>query len=212
MGDCGRHPYTYAEEIERLSDIHDDVLQTHAELIKAVKDILFRRFKNAGGCDRCGGRGWIISGDWGDSEYIYDKHVDYRNCDNLKCTPESRNRSGFAPYYSMFDKARGCKNPIIESDVFKAIVGPLDESLERMMDVIQELSYQQNNYMLGDDVVILDGDDPPIGTTWKISEVHVNGGLLLKHENFWNDANVTGVWVKRSRVAKLYKGSCKEED
>lgn len=198
--------YTYNDELAKLNDVRDELSRVHAELVDSVKRVLMKHFTDAGGCVGCGGRGWVAAVPTGiDNESIFSGRFSYEECKNPACTPATREKSGLAPRYSMFDKAKGVRNPITESIAFKAIVGPIDESLMQISRRLEELSHQKNNYTAGDEVVIIVGDEPMVGTVWKVSRVHQNGGLLLKPTERWENAEELGTWVKRDRVAKLYK-------
>ena len=57
--------------------------------VKARDD---KRFKEAGGCNTCSGRGWIVI--WDTLDSMSGCYAEYADCSNESCTHETRERSG----------------------------------------------------------------------------------------------------------------------
>jgi len=69
--------------------------------VKARDD---KRFKEAGGCNTCSGRGWIVI--WDTLDSMSGCYAEYADCSNESCTHETRERSGLLPRNSKYDRNR----------------------------------------------------------------------------------------------------------
>jgi len=61
-----------------------------------------KRFADAGGCDRCRGRGWVVT--WDTLDCVRGSYAQYATCPSETCTPASREKSGLAPGNIKYDQ------------------------------------------------------------------------------------------------------------
>ena len=61
-----------------------------------------KRFADAGGCDRCRGRGWVVT--WDTLDCVRGSYAQYATCPSETCTPTSREKSGLAPGNIKYDQ------------------------------------------------------------------------------------------------------------
>ena len=54
-----------------------------------------KAFIDAGGCDKCRGRGWVVT--WDTLDCIQGSYAQYASCPSENCTPATREKSGLAP-------------------------------------------------------------------------------------------------------------------
>ena len=74
-------------------------------IIKAVSNRRLEAFTEAGGCQDCRGRGWVVT--WDTMDYLDGSAADYGNCPEKGCTQETRLASGIHPLNTKYDFIRG---------------------------------------------------------------------------------------------------------
>jgi hypothetical protein len=66
-----------------------------------------------GGCEKCGGRGWIVT--WDTMDSMSGCYAEYGSCPEAMCSEDSRALTGLDPsYYSKYDDRRRVKDPFVE--------------------------------------------------------------------------------------------------
>ena len=83
------------EEYNRVGEELDSFKTSHR--VAAGK-----AFIDAGGCDRCRGRGWVVT--WDTLDCIQGSYAQYASCPSESCTPATREKSGLAPGNSKYDQ------------------------------------------------------------------------------------------------------------
>jgi len=59
---------------------------------------------------------------------------------------------------------------------------------------------ERNRPVVGKRMEVFKGRKVPIGTTGTVAYVHINGGVLLKNDNEWQNRKANGVWVNREHL------------
>ena len=89
----------------RTEEIREQHRQAGTELssFKAAHRVTAeKRFADAGGCDRCRGRGWVVT--WDTLDCVRGSYAQYATCPSETCTPASREKSGLAPGNIKYDQ------------------------------------------------------------------------------------------------------------
>lgn len=89
----------------RIEEIREQHRQAGDELssFKAAHRVSAEKsFIDAGGCDKCRGRGWVVT--WDTLDCIQGSYAQYASCPSDDCTPDSREKSGLAPGNSKYDR------------------------------------------------------------------------------------------------------------
>lgn len=91
-----------------------DVSRAEEEFKVALRKRLGAAFKAAGGCARCGGRGWVVI--WDTMDSLSGCYAKYGPCPAEGCTKESRERTGLnMGYYAIpYDRNRHVRFEILE--------------------------------------------------------------------------------------------------
>jgi hypothetical protein len=152
------------------------------KLANSIKDDLkvaeAKRFHAAGGCSKCGGRGWIVV--WDTSDSLSGCYAEYGPCNELGCTEETRAASGLdASTWSKYDNNRCVKLPTLEGH--SELVAPLEARAQELR--IKAASARHSAEIALDerrDVVVVKGRKAPIGFIGRI---------------FWSRAGEFGVKV-----------------
>lgn len=77
----------------------------HGDLLKSAADSAVERFAASSGCERCRGRGWVVT--WDTLDSMSGCYAEYGDCPEESCTPESREKSGLQPGNTKYDRNRG---------------------------------------------------------------------------------------------------------
>ena len=89
----------------RTEEIREEYKRVGEELgsFKAAHRVAAEKaFIDAGGCDKCRGRGWVVT--WDTLDCIRGSYAQYASCPSDSCTPDSREMSGLAPGNSKYDQ------------------------------------------------------------------------------------------------------------
>jgi len=73
-------------------------------LIKIQKDAA-DNFNSSGGCNRCRGRGWVVT--WDTMDYVLGDEAEFGACPSPGCTDETRQASGISPVNTKYDLRHG---------------------------------------------------------------------------------------------------------
>jgi hypothetical protein len=187
-------PLTLADVAGELSKQHSELNKFAYALRKDIVEALIKKFYAAGGCEKCFGRGRIVV--WDTMDYMDGSAAEYRKCPNVECTEASRAASGPHPSYDKYDGFHGMSDVVSNSDVYRAIVGPVNDHLKEISSALYDIENQRRAFKKGDRVVVARGRKVPIGTIGRIAWISRNtGGILLKDEDKWQDRATDGVWV-----------------
>jgi hypothetical protein len=91
----------------RLDSIRSEMCALHDrrdELNAIAKERGIQRFEDANGCNRCRGRGWVVT--WDTMDFLDGSAADYGDCPEKSCTPETRKASGLYPENTRYDHNR----------------------------------------------------------------------------------------------------------
>lgn len=184
------------KELKTLSSFLDTVTAS-------IKASMIADFEIIGGCQKCRGRGWVVT--WDTLDYIDGSAAEFSPCPVTSCTEATRTASGLHPTYNLkYDKIRGVQNPLASSDAYRCIAGPIVTQLDDIHFAVQDLKYQRHNFIKGDRVVVSRGRKVPLGTAGRVAWVSANtGGVLVKNEDVWLDHSASGTWVNPRNLEKL---------
>lgn len=94
------------EELVAAREVLKEARGAEFEFLLGVTHRAAEAWAAAGGCERCGGRGWVVT--WDTMDSLSGCYADYGGCSAVGCTKESREASGLDPgYYSKYDGNRG---------------------------------------------------------------------------------------------------------
>ena len=89
----------------RTEEITKELGKVNAEISdfkqSNIEDSL-QRFHEAGGCDSCRGRGWIVT--WDTLDCVQGSYAQYGACPEEECTPKTREKSGLSPVNRKHDR------------------------------------------------------------------------------------------------------------
>lgn len=184
-----------------LADVGDELDETYKELNSFVtalcNDIsqsLEKNFHDKGGCEKCRGRGWIVT--WDTMDYMDGSAAEYSTCPDPECTEASRAGSGLHPVRSKYDYNRDVEDVVVSSDAYRAVVSPVISQMKDIRRAQNELAYKRRDFKKGDLVVVARGRKVPIGTVGRVAWISYNtGGILVKEEDKWQDRAADGTWV-----------------
>jgi len=180
---------------------YNDAVSTYYKAAQVLANAVARAkveagnaWHSAGGCSRCGGRGWIVT--WDTLDSLSGCYAEYGSCDNAECTPETRKASGLNPgYYTMYDRNRNVPDPFV-----------LPQHLQVMSAEVANLQIQMESLKLeatlarGKTVRVVRGRKVPRG---------LEGEVTWYGENQWGprvgirDINGTVHWTAASNVEVL---------
>ena len=89
----------------RIEEIRKEYTRVGVEIgtLKAAHRVTDEKgFAEAGGCDQCRGRGWVVT--WDTLDCIQGSYAQYATCPSESCTPSSREKSGLAPGNGKYDR------------------------------------------------------------------------------------------------------------
>ena len=97
----------HSEVQKQLDAIRGEMCALHDrrdELNAIAKERGIQRFEDANGCNRCRGRGWVVT--WDTMDVLDGSAADYGDCPEKSCTPETRKASGLYPENTRYDHNR----------------------------------------------------------------------------------------------------------
>lgn len=203
--------------------------KTHAELLNALRsdrhaaevamaeherDLCKARhadFVAAGGCDECGGRGWVVT--WDTLDCLNGSYAEYGTC--KKCNGEKRKgEAAHDPsYWTKYDRNRGVRYEaaLPKTDAEKAKHEELTSKLSAAKAAEESLAEAMNPYAKGKKVRVYKGRKVPVGTTgtvfWVGEKVN-NFGYRPTYEmrlGFKDDAG-TVYWVNADNCEGVVEG------
>jgi hypothetical protein len=187
-------PLTLQDVAEELSKQLDELSNFSRALQKDIEESLSKKFYAAGGCKKCRGRGWVVT--WDTMDYMDGSAADFGGCPDPECTDVTRAASGLHPSRSKYDYNRGVDDVVVNSDAYRAIVGPVNAQINEVRSAFYDIERQRRAFKKGDRVVVARGRKVPFGTIGRVAWISRNtGGILLKDEDKWQDRATDGVWV-----------------
>lgn len=132
---------------------------------KAIYDRIVRTFEANNGCERCRGRGWVVT--WDTLDSMSGCYAEYGECPNKECTLETRSKSGLHPNYNKYDGLRGTRHALEEDPAFGFLVRPLAHRMVQLEEMIKDI--EKRSIPRRDDVVVIvKGRKAPVGFVGKI--------------------------------------------
>ncbi len=89
----------------KLEQLHDELKAAQDAVNTRREEIIARahdKFAEAGGCETCRGRGWVVT--WDTLDCMRGSYHEHARCPAEGCTPDSRAVSGLAPINNKYDK------------------------------------------------------------------------------------------------------------
>jgi len=93
-----------ANQTESLKEKKSKLWHQIQDIKILVKERDEKRFADAGGCNTCCGRGWIVV--WDTLDSMSGCYAEYDDCPEENCTNETRELSGLLPRNSKYDRNR----------------------------------------------------------------------------------------------------------
>lgn len=175
------------------------------EFIKTVdKDIsakIEKHFIESGGCQKCHGSGRVVI--WDTLDFMDGSCAEYGKCPVPSCTEETRKHSGQRLVQGRrYELSLGDK--LFEEDIFRIVLGPLDEQLKNLETDIREINSLRSSFKKGDRIVVYRGRKVPVGTAGRVAWISsATGSILLKGEDCWEDRSANGTWVNIRNLEKI---------
>lgn len=163
-----------------IRDLHVERANLEA-LITSVYDQLYEKreqeFIAFGGCETCGGRGWIVT--WDTMDSMSGDFAEYGSCTNEACTEESRKASGLHPRRTMYDEKRKVGDPVRSSVAYLELTRPM---FDRQREINAKLYLVDDKIVRNCEAIITKGRKHPIGTIGRIEWTGVtrNGWAMSK--------------------------------
>jgi len=92
-------------KLEELKSFKTTCSSQIFDLNRSAKEVAQKRFEENGGCERCRGRGWVVT--WDTLDCMQGSYAEYAGCDTDGCTHETRLTSGYYPENTKYDRNRG---------------------------------------------------------------------------------------------------------
>ena len=95
------------ETQKKLDKIADQLRKNTAKydaIVEAASQRRLEAFTEAGGCQECRGRGWVVT--WDTMDYLDGSAASYGDCPEEGCTAETRRASGIHPVNNRYDFRR----------------------------------------------------------------------------------------------------------
>lgn len=188
------------DNVEKEQGIRD--LQAKIEIANEVWTNLHKlclenerqRFKAAGGCKQCGGRGWIVT--WDTLDSLSGCYAEYGTCENKECTPETRAISGLdRSYYSKYDRNRS----VSHGEVSAANQILLVPAIKVWNDLKQDLDARRaalDPCVKGKVVKVVSGRKVPKGTVGEVFWMGMSKGDFPTHRlGLRVDGQKDPIWV-----------------
>lgn len=148
-------PEGFVSQHVLVENKHKQIDKIHSEIRAVVKSIsasIQRSFEDNKGCNRCRGRGWVVT--WDTLDSLGGSLAEYGQCPNQECTVASRAKSGLDTSWNQYDHNRGVKHPVYTNCSYTSIVGPLQTVLQKLED---QRSLIMQNPNKGDTVLVARG-------------------------------------------------------
>lgn len=140
-------------------------------MIAKIKKMIHESWLARGGCEKCNGRGWIVT--WDTMDSMTGCYAEYGKCPNEKCTTSTVGAD--LSYHDKYDDQKGPGNLLPKSQEYKTLIVPLDEQIAainaRIADLERKYTPDKGSY-----VKVLKGRKVKIGT---------EGVVVGFHDNAW---------------------------
>jgi hypothetical protein len=195
-----------------INDLHRELFKEIDSTRKTLRlmqekavEALNSAFKLAGGCECCGGRGWVVV--WDTMDSLSGCYAEYGACTAEGCTEAKRAQTGLnLATHSKYDSNRGLSIAKLrsESPVWSVLVTPYETILADLETQARDLDLR-GKVVKGSKVVIKRGKTE-VGKVGVVA--YIKGGewgdkVLIKDEDRWQDRAADGVWTYAKNVEVL---------
>lgn len=154
------------KHIERLTrSIRQNLEVACTALREAEADVKVMRAKSfqlVGGCDRCGGRGWVVT--WDTLDSLSGCYAEYGRCPEAACTEATRKATGLdRSYLSKYDKLQGVREHV-ETEEEQDLLVPLRVAVQVLQADLQQAKADLEPAVKGRKVRVEGGRKVPVGT------------------------------------------------
>jgi hypothetical protein len=165
---------TVATLQQRVDRLHSE----KSDIQRNVFDQALSKFEESGGCDKCRGRGWIVT--WDTLDSMTGCYHESATCDVAGCTRETRERSGLHPANNKYDNFHTASTWVATYTAEEtAQIRDLDERMLNLKSEIQAEKIRMTPAANKLVEVISSGKGPknrrvPVGTTGLVKKVFRN--------------------------------------
>lgn len=159
-------------KVTKLQKRYDEQGLLFSEIRRNLRAQLHDQWKEAGGCERCGGRGWIVV--WDTLDSLSGCYAEYGPCPNEKEGTCTASTVGADPGYydAKYDNNRGERDPLDQHPLAIAILAPLMQTLLRMGEELENAKHE-TIIRKGRNVKVVKGRKVPKGTVGTVFWVGV---------------------------------------
>lgn len=189
---------TFHADVEAFRNELNGLVLRRKEYVTALKAAEAKRFKDAGGCNRCHGRGWVVT--WDTLDCMDGSCADYGACPEPDCTPEKRAVTGIDLNTSLkHDRWKGVNvsDAIAALPAYKAVVANVDVLIEKATSALESL--QRRCIPVKGSLVVVSRGRSNVGTRGRVAFVKDPGAecskVLIKDQAVWQDRKADGVWA-----------------
>jgi hypothetical protein len=146
-------------ELQRRCDEQAKLIE---EIKRDMRAQLQQQWKDAGGCARCGGRGWVVT--WDTLDSLSGCYAEYGPCTNEKEGTCTASTVGLDPgYHSMYDRNRGVRDPLMANSLAETVIVPLVQALATLGEALNTAK-EETEVRKGSNVKVVKGRKVPKGT------------------------------------------------
>lgn len=197
-------PRTQLDLVTEAVNNRNAVGKSLTEAKASLRALMEKEFAAKGGCEKCGGRGWVVV--WDTMDSMTGCYAEYGSCPDPACTEATRKASGLKPYHSKYDGLRGVADPITTHPAYSTLILPLQKLYDELDRKFRDVEYQHRSpFAKGDRVVVARGRKLPIGTVGRIAYISANGGYLIKpDDDQWNVRMSPAIgWANSNNLERL---------
>ena len=154
---------THEEVLREMEQDVSDLMEKLDEFPHAVRKARKAEFLAAGGCVRCGGRGWVVT--WDTMDSMSGCYAEYGTCEDCKGAKRTGAAAMDTSYYGKYDRNRGvpCVTPMMTTEESRTF-GELTTALTMATTARDSLKAAMDPYVKGRVVRVYKGRKVPVGT------------------------------------------------
>lgn len=139
-------------------------------MVSAYRSFLEARFRAAGGCQECQGRGWRVV--WDTMDSLSGCYAEYGPCTSPTCTASVTGPNPNPAHHSKYDSLRGPAAGGGDPVAYERLLGSSDRQIagvESQITILRAEFAELRTFRKGDRVVVVKGRKVPVGTTGTVS-------------------------------------------
>lgn len=186
-------PTTWNDLRRRLNEEVSNLEHSRKLVQTSILEHEGKRFKDAGGCQTCHGRGWVVT--WDTMDSLSGCYAEYGNCSSFWCTKESREKTGLdLTVNSKYDELQGTGVPDLIQNLpaYQVLVLPFDREITRTMG---EVAGMNNRCIVDRGTLVYVGNGRSKGLIGRVAYINAAGKALVKDADRWQDRSADGKWV-----------------